>query len=214
MNTSTMKKVMKLIPKAAIEIIVDLWPILLLCMMTTICLKVAYALSNHTKLEIYKEIINLVFIAYVILLFSLVTATDFSSYGNNFIPFKEIFRYSINSKLFYRNVIGNVVLFIPFGYYTSYYCKTKNITYSFLISLIVSTTIETIQLTLGRSFDIDDIILNVLGGIVGYLLYILSELLFKKTSERVKNSFLLNLIFVLIIVILVIIILSLYGVVI
>ena len=203
-----------MIPKAAIEIIVDLWPILLLCLMTTICLKVAYSITNHTKLEIYKEIINLVFIVYVIMLFSLVTATDFSSYSNNFIPFKEIFRYSVTSKLFYRNVVGNVVLFIPFGYYTSYYCKTKNISYSFLISLIVSTTIETIQLTLGRSFDVDDIILNVVGGIVGYLFYIFSEFLFKKTSERVKNSFLLNLICILIIAILLIIILSLYGVVI
>lgn len=214
MNTSTMKKVILVIPKAAIEIIVDLWPILLLCLMTTICLKVAYSITNHTKLEIYKEIINLVFIVYVIMLFSLVTATDFSSYSNNFIPFKEIFRYSVTSKLFYRNVVGNVVLFIPFGYYTSYYCKTKNISYSFLISLIVSTTIETIQLTLGRSFDVDDIILNVVGGIVGYLFYIFSEFLFKKTSERVKNSFLLNLICILIIAILLIIILSLYGVVI
>ena len=91
MNTSTMKKVMLVIPKTAIEIIVDLWPILLLCMITTICLKIAYSLANRTKLEIYKEIINLVFIAYVIMLFSLVTATDFSSYSNNFIPFKEIF---------------------------------------------------------------------------------------------------------------------------
>ena len=214
MNTSTMKKVMLVIPKTAIEIIVDLWPILLLCMITTICLKIAYSLANRTKLEIYKEIINLVFIAYVIMLFSLVTATDFSSFGNNFVPFNEIFRYSVTSKLFYRNVIGNVVLFIPFGYYTSYYCKTKNITYSFLITLIVSSTVETIQLLLGRSFDVDDIILNVVGGVVGYLFYLVSEFIFKKTSERVKNSFLLNLICVLIIAILVIIILNLYGVVI
>ena len=80
--------------------------------------------------------------------------------------------------------------------------------------LIIITTIETIQLALGRSFDIDDIILNVLGGVVGYLLYIFSEFIFKKTSEKVKNSFLLNLICVLIIIILLVIILSLYGVVI
>ena len=150
-----------MIPKAAIDIIVDLWPILFLCIITTICLKVAYSLANCTKLELYKEMINLVFIAYV-----------------------------------------------------NYYCKSKNIAYSLLITLIVSTTIETIQLTLGRSFDIDDIILNVLGGVVGYLLYIFSEFIFKKTSEKVKNSFLLNLICVLIIIILLVIILSLYGVVI
>ena len=103
---------------------------------------------------------------------------------------------------------------MPFGYYVNYYCKSKNIAYSLLITLIVSTTIETIQLTLGRSFDIDDIILNVLGGFVGYLLYRFSEFIFKKTSEKVKNGFLLNLICILIIIILLVIILSLYGVVI
>ena len=213
MNTSTMKKVMLVIPKAAIDIIVDLWPILFLCIITTICLKVAYSLANHTKLELYKEMINLVFIAYVIMLFSLVTATDFSSFSNNFVPFKEIFRYSFNSKLFYRNVIGNVAIFVPFGYYVNYYCKSKNIIYSLLITLIVSTTIETIQLALGRSFDIDDIILNVIGGIIGYVIYKLMDKLFAKYSDKYRNNLLLNFICVIVIIILALIILNLYGVV-
>ena len=104
-----------MIPKAAIDIIVDLWPILFLCIITTICLKVAYSLANCTKLELYKEMINLVFIAYVIMLFSLVTATDFSSFSNNFVPFKEILRYNMGSRLFFKNVVGNMVMFLPYG---------------------------------------------------------------------------------------------------
>lgn len=201
-----------MIPRAAINIVVDLWPVILLSLLTAISLKIAYSISKKKKFEIYKEIIDLVFIAYIILLFSLVTATDFSSYGNNFIPFREMFRYSVTSKLFYRNVIGNMVLFIPFGYFVNYYCKTKKISYSLILSIIISVTIEIIQLMLGRCFDIDDIILNVFGGLVGYLIYLISETIFSKKSERIKNNLLLNLIFVIIIIILLTIILSLYGV--
>lgn len=203
---------MILIPTAAINIIIDLWPVILLCLLTTICLKIAISISKHKKLEIYKELINLVFIAYIILLFSLVTATDFSSFGNNFIPFKEIFRYKVTSKLFYRNVVGNMVLFIPFGYFVSYYCKTKNISYSIVLSLIISSTIEFIQMVLGRCFDIDDIMLNVVGGIIGYIIYVIGELIFKRTSEKFKNNILLNLICIVMIILLIVIILNLYGV--
>lgn len=203
---------MILIPIAAINIIIDLWPVILLCLLTTICLKIAISISKYKKLEIYKELINLVFIAYIILLFSLVTATDFSSFGNNFIPFKEIFRYKVTSKLFYRNVVGNMVLFIPFGYFVSYYCKTKNISYSIVLSLIISSTIEFIQMVLGRCFDIDDIMLNVVGGIIGYIIYVIGELIFKRTSEKFKNNILLNLICIVMIILLIVIILNLYGV--
>lgn len=201
-----------MIPNTAINIIIDLWPVILLCLLTTISLKISISISKHKKIEIYKELINLVFITYIILLFSLVTATDFSSFGNNFIPFKEIFRYKITSKLFYRNVVGNMILFIPFGYFVSYYCKTKNITYSLVLSTIISTTIESIQMILGRCFDVDDIILNVLGGIIGYIIYVIGEIIFKKTSEKFKNNILLNLICIIIIIILIVIILNLYGV--
>ena len=40
------------------------------------------------------------------------------------------------------------------------------------ISLLTSLTVELVQLKIGRSFDIDDILLNVVGSIIGFLLYI------------------------------------------
>ena len=204
----------EVIKKTFMEVLPDVWPMLIIITVIISSLRITYLITKHKKFLLHKEIIYLLAVIYLLCLFHVVTFQDINYGTSNFIPFKEIFRYSFNSKLFYRNVIGNVAIFVPFGYYSNYYCKSKNITYSLLITLIVSTTIETIQLALGRSFDIDDIILNVLGGVVGYLLYIFSEFIFKKTSEKVKNSFLLNLICVLIIIILLVIILSLYGVVI
>ena len=121
-------------------------------------------------------------------MFELVTSTDFESYSNNFIPFKEMFRYSLTSKLFYRNVIGNILLFVPFGYFVSYYCKLPSVKYNLFITVITSTSIETIQSAIGRSFDIDDIILNVVGGIIGFLIYVGLDAIKKKLPDVFRRN--------------------------
>ena len=41
-----------------------------------------------------------------------------------------------------------------------------------IISLITSVVIEITQLLIGRTFDVDDIILNLIGGLLGFLLYV------------------------------------------
>ena len=52
-------------------------------------------------------------------------STENASSGINLIPFREITRYTIGSKLFFYNVIGNIALFIPFGYFVSDKIKAK-----------------------------------------------------------------------------------------
>lgn len=203
-----------MIPKVAYNIILNLWPMLVLSSIVLITLRLVYLRINHKRIVLYKELISLCFILYVMLLFELVTTTDFESYSNNFIPFKEIFRYDLNSKLFFRNVIGNIILFVPFGYFTSYYCKLNKSYLNLFITFVTSLTIELIQMGIGRSFDIDDLILNILGGLIGYLIYIITEKIFKKYSVKFKNNLLLNFICIIIIIALCLILLSLYGVVI
>ena len=202
-----------MIPQKAINIVVDLWPMLILISVVLIALRLTYLIVNHKKIVIYKELISLSFIIYIMLLFSLVTTSDFESFSNNFIPFREIFRYKLTSKLFYRNVIGNIVLFIPFGYFVSYYIKVNKKWYiAVFTTLITSLTIELIQMGIGRSFDVDDILLNLVGGLIGYLCYYVGEKIFQKYSDIYKNNLLLNFICIIIIIVLSIIILSLYGV--
>lgn len=202
-----------MIPKLAIDVIVNLWPMLTLISVVLITIRLTYLLNNHKKINISKELISLSFIIYIMLLFELVTTTDFESYSNNFIPFKEMLRYSFTSKLFYRNVIGNIVLFVPFGYFVSYYCKLNKVYLSFFVTFITSLSIELIQMGIGRSFDIDDIILNVIGGIAGYILYKVFNKIFSKYNDKFRNNLLLNFICIVIIIILALIILNLYGVV-
>ena len=205
-------EVKKMIPKIAIDVITELLPMITLFCIVLFLLRFFYLKNNNKEFILYKELINISFIIYILLLFELVTSTDFHSYTNNFIPFREIFRYSFSSPLFYRNVIGNVILFIPFGYFTSYFTKVNKVSISLFITFITSISIELIQSLIGRSFDIDDVLLNITGGLIGYLLYKLTSKLLKKHSIEIKNSILINAISIIIMFILIYIIFALYGV--
>lgn len=189
-----------MIPTKAINLLIELWPMLALFLIVLITLRLVYLKVNHKRFVLYKELLSLSFIIYILLLFELVTSTDFESYSNNFIPFKEMFRYSLTSKLFYRNVIGNILLFVPFGYFVSYYCKLPSVKYNLLITIITSTSIETIQSAIGRSFDIDDIILNIVGGIIGFLLYTALNAIRNNMPKFLRRDWFLNVISVIILV--------------
>lgn len=188
-----------MIPTKAINLLIELWPMLALFLIVLITLRLVYLKVNHKRFVLYKELLSLSFIIYILLLFELVTSTDFESYSNNFIPFKEMFRYELFSRLFIKNVMGNVLLFIPFGFFTSYLIKTKKIYVPVILTAIISITIETTQLYIGRIFDIDDIILNIIGGIIGYLFYIFLEEIKNHLPAYLKKDWFLNTIIILII---------------
>ena len=112
------------------------------------------------------------FIIYILCLFQVVTFTDDVTWAsNNFIPFKEILRYNVTSRLFIKNVIGNMIMFLPFGFFISYYLENVKAIFNIILTLIASVAIEIVQLAIGRVFDVDDIILNVCGGLLGYFIY-------------------------------------------
>ena len=78
-----------MIPEKALDIIVNLWPMLTLISVVLVTMRLSYLICNNKKISIYKELISLCFIIYIMLLFELVTTTDFESFSNNFIPFRE-----------------------------------------------------------------------------------------------------------------------------
>ncbi len=154
------------------ETLINIWPMLTIFLVIIISARVFYLILNKEKFVFYKEFLALVFIVYVLMLFELVTNRDLGGSGINLVPFREILRYKFTSELFKYNVIGNLVMFLPFGYFMSNYVKAKKISHIFILSAIASLTIEFVQLQIGRAFDIDDVILNIIGGICGFLIYI------------------------------------------
>ena len=129
-----------------------------------------------------------VFICYIVFLIKLLLLSRVSllelfnsertlSRSINLIPFHSIMEYisggSANIRKFaFSNVVGNIVIFIPLGVYLSLLKKDKRVITNLLFIFLVSLFVEVIQGLLGiGAADIDDIILNCLGGLIGILGY-------------------------------------------
>ena len=188
-----------------IDVLRDTWPILVICSIIFVSMRIVYLVKSDKKIYIHKELLTYLFGIYIMCLFTVVTYQDVESYGNNFTPFKEMFRYTLGSNLFIKNVIGNMVMFMPYGFFTGYFLKINKVSVVLLLSMLVSTSIEIIQGYIGRVFDIDDIILNVIGSIIGFLIY----KLFNKIKDRLPKI-LRNTIFYSIIILILILLFILY----
>ena len=179
----------------------DVWPIITIITVIASSLRLAYLIKNKQKFCFYKEIFMLIFILYVMCLFEVVTLQDYNYGLSNYVPFKEIFRYQIGSRLFIKNIICNILLFLPYGYFASDYLKSKKVWIICLLTMLVSLTIECVQLNIGRTFDIDDIILNTIGGIFGYLLYRFIERAKAKLPSFFKTDGFINFFVIVILII-------------
>ena len=73
---------------------------------------------------------------------------------------------------FVINIIGNLFLFIPVGFSISVLWKNISAKKMALIALLMSLCIELLQLPQVRGTDIDDLWLNMIGALIGYLIYI------------------------------------------
>ena len=104
-----------------LKILQDSWPMVLICCVIIISMRVVYLVKNKQIPVFYKEILGLGFIIYIMTLFYVVTFQDVSWSTSNFIPFKEMFRYDFGTRLFFKNVLGNMILFIPYGFFISYF---------------------------------------------------------------------------------------------
>ena len=96
----------------------------------------------------------------------------------NLIPFKTIWDYAVDVAvkpwmlgIAIRNVLGNLVLFYPMGMcLPCLFPRIRTLKQTVLISLCTILSVEIIQIIFRRGiFDIDDLILNMAGWILGFL---------------------------------------------
>ncbi len=106
------------------------------------------------------------------------TGNSQAGYAYNLEPFKEIRRFYIyREQLGWKAVIlnlgGNVVGFMPFGFILPIVSRRGRVWYNaFLLGFFLSLCIEATQLVFKvGSFDVDDLLLNTIGGILGFLTY-------------------------------------------
>ena len=109
----------------------------------------------------------------------------------NLVPFDTISRGIVfyeSSRTPYIDiqVWANVFVFVPAGLYLMSLIKKHSILKSLLIVFLSSLSVEILQYTFKVGIcDIDDLILNCLGGMIGILIYCLLQKLFK-SKEKTK----------------------------
>lgn len=82
------------------------------------------------------------------------------------------------------NLVGNIVMFLPFGFLAALLWRGWTWKRALALGLAITAGIECWQILVGRYFDVDDIILNVLGVLSGYLLRALLRRAAPKLAER------------------------------
>jgi glycopeptide antibiotics resistance protein len=112
-------------------------------------------------------------------------------YRYNLEFFKEIkrfieYRQKLGFESFTVNILGNVLAFAPFGFLLPILEKKyRKFFITAFLGLTFSLFVETLQLYLKVGiFDVDDILMNTLGGILGYLMYKLLHTLIYKVKSK------------------------------
>lgn len=144
---------------------------------------------NHKAVMKLLFIIYMCVLVYVVFFAEAMGRTPQDGYVYNLTPLKEIKRFmkyiwdnDALGRAARLNIFGNIIAFIPFGIYLPYTSESKlGFISTFLYTFSLSLTIELVQLiTKVGSCDVDDIILNDLGGVIGYILWYIYTKLRKK----------------------------------
>lgn len=161
-------------------------------------IQIKFSKLDEEKVKIRKNCFIATFIIYIIILFTLLFLSTSYRSGNlftwtrqyslfskenisvnlNIIPFKNIAEYinklvnnKINTNIVITNILGNLIAFAPFGFFIQELFKDKikdSKKFSILMFIII-LAVEIVQfITRVGSFDIDDLILNLLGAFIAY----------------------------------------------
>jgi len=95
---------------------------------------------------------------------------DAGGTGLNLTPFDEIRRALHNGGSGHLNLVGNVAMFVPVGALVAWIAQRWRVAVATVVGFLFSVGIELTQLGLGRVADVDDVILNTAGAILGALL--------------------------------------------
>ena len=104
----------------------------------------------------------------------------------NFVPLKTIRSFFTvqGTDMYYVNIVGNVVMFAPIGFgLPLLWRRMHNFFLLNLTLVLIPVFVELVQLFINRSVDVDDVLLNFIGGALGALVYAI----FRLFSRRLRG---------------------------
>lgn len=140
----------------------------------------------------------LLFYLYIILLCYFLFLSD--RYGRDVISeeyrynlelFKEIkrfikYRERLGFENFVVNILGNILAFAPFGFFLPLLKKNyRHFLVTTFLSALFSLTVELVQMyTKVGVFDVDDILMNTIGGVLGYISYAILSFIIRRIQKK------------------------------
>lgn len=154
--------------------------------------------KSRKRIRILGKILFVLYIIFIIyfLIFSdwYGRTGEMQEYHYNLVLFKEIKRFweyrdQVGMFAMFTNLFGNVIIFMPFGFFMPMASKYRSLFSTVFYSFGLSLCVETFQLlTKVGSFDVDDLLLNTIGGLAGYILFIICAAIRRRHVYKKKNN--------------------------
>ena len=155
--------------------------------------------STESRSKLILKTIMFVYITLV--LFATILPLDVTLSTNNYFLNSINLEPFIDYKMQYggalRQIILNIIMFIPFGFLLPQVSKRRFIGVM-IFSLMFTLSIECTQLLKtyvsfsGRIFDVTDMITNFTGGVIGYILYVILRPLINKVHSSISKLYISN----------------------
>jgi glycopeptide antibiotics resistance protein len=154
-------------------------------LLIVLCVVAVWIFSLRKVIRVkLRRLLGVVYAEYLVLLMcaTVVFRDSTCALGVEFVPF---WNYTYFTKEVLFETLLNIVMFIPVGFCSSVFLKHPMMIKIFLMSMVMSCTIEVTQYFLERGLcETNDVMNNTLGGVLGYLLYKATPMLVQLFHQR------------------------------
>lgn len=155
-------------------------------------------LKQSKRIRIFGKILFVLYIVFIVyfLIFSdwYGRTGEMQEYHYNLVLFKEIRRFwnyrdQVGFFAMFTNLFGNVIIFMPFGFFMPMASRYRSCFSAVFYSFGLSLCVETFQLlTKVGSFDVDDLLLNTVGGLAGYVIFAVCAAIRRRYVNKEKTG--------------------------
>lgn len=155
---------------------------------------------SQKQVKKLRTIGKVMFVLYILFLLYFLIFSDWygrtgisSEYRYNLVLFKEITRFieyreELGAFAVFTNLFGNILIFLPFGFFISMASSARGFFMTLFYSFGLSLCVEVFQLvTKVGCFDVDDLLLNTIGGVLGYILFSICNMIRRKHNGHRKK---------------------------
>ena len=136
-------------------------------------------------------VLYIIFVFYFLLISEIYGRTgEMQEYHYNLVLFREIkrfwnYRRQLGIFATATNLLGNVLIFLPFGFFMAMASKYRSFLSTLVYSFALSLTVEISQLFMKVGcFDVDDLLLNTIGGMIGFLAFSICNVMRRNYAKK------------------------------